>query len=125
MLPLLAQVASVVTLVSGQATTIVRNPSLTDTMRVTVELHHATQTAATVTLGAQVHALVTPATFTLEPGATQTLRIRLREPVPPRTTLRLVTCFTPASADQPASGSDTAPVARLILRTCMNTKAVT
>ena len=119
---LFGQVAPVIEIKSGRVQTIVRNPSH-DTLRVTVALHHATQVASTVTLGREVAALVAPATFVLEPGATQTVRVHLREMVPTGTTLRVLTCFTPTAADRPLPGSDSVPVARLVLRTCLSTKA--
>lgn len=118
MTPLLLQVASVVALAGGQASTIVRNPAV-ETLRVGVTLHHATQTGSVVTLDREARALVAPATFVLAPGETQTVRIRMREHVPPGTTLRLRTCFVPEDAAAPAPGSDTAPVARIILQTCV------
>ena len=123
-LPLLLQVASVLTLSNSEVTTHVRNPSPTEAVHVTVALHHATQNGSTVTLGREVLALLAPSTFTLAPREDQTVRIRLRESVPSGTVLRLRTCFTPTSGDEPAPGSDTAPVARLVVRTCLVTKVV-
>lgn len=123
-LPLLLQVASVLQLVGGEATTQVRNPSNTDSVRVTIELRHALQQGATVTLGSEVRALVAPATFTLAPGETQTVRIRLQESVPSGTVLRQVTTFTPTDVDAPAPGSETTAVARLVTVIRLITKVV-
>lgn len=122
MIPLLLQVASVLTLTSGEATTLVRNSS-SERQEVTVALHHATQTGSQVTLGREVAVLVAPSTFTLAPRESQTIRIRLREQVPPGTVLRLVTTFTPNTSAE-APGSDTAPVARLVIQTRLITKVL-
>ncbi len=114
LLPLLLQVASVLTLSNSEATTHVRNPSPTEAVRITIELRHAVQVGSTVTLGREVVALVAPSRFTLAPGEDQTVRIRLRESVPSGTVLRLVTVFTPTAVDAPAQGSETTAVARLV-----------
>lgn len=122
MIPLLLQVAAVVTLAGGSATTIVRNPTPAETLHVTVELRERFVAGGRVTVGRAIDALVSPASFRLEPGATQTVRLRLREAVAPGVVLGLVTTFTPAAVDAPAPGSDTAPVARLVLVTRLITK---
>jgi hypothetical protein len=123
-LPLLLQVASVLTLSNSEATTHVRNPSTTEAFHVTVALHHATQVGSTVTLNGEVRALVSPAAFDLRPGEDQVLRLRLRETIAPGTVLRLVTVFTPTQADTPAPGSETTAVARLITVIRLITKVV-
>src|SRR5216117_4108825 len=106
---LFSQVAPTITLTHGAVTTLVRNGT-PEPQHVTVALY--------VGLGArldrEVRALVAPAAFTLGVSETQTLRLRLHEPFPVGTVLRLLTCFTPASADAPAPGSDTHPVARFV-----------
>ena len=117
---LFSQVNPVVTLDHGQATTIVRNPAR-ESMQVTVKLHFGVG----ANLDREVRALVSPSAFTLAPGETQTLRLKLREPVAPNTVLRLLTCLTPTSADQPAPGSDRQPVAKLVMRSCLNSKVLT
>jgi hypothetical protein len=122
--PLLLQVASVLSLSNSEATTHVRNPSPTDSARITIELRHAVQVGTTVTLGPEVRGLVAPSTFTLAPGEDQTVRIRLRESVPSGTVLRLVTTFTPLVADEPAPGSETTAVARLVTVVRLITKVV-
>ena len=113
--PLVAQVAPTIAIVRGAAVTIVRNPS-PDPLAVTVELRYRFVNAdRTVTLGYAVRALVSPATFVLAPGERQTVRLRLHESVAPGTVLGFVVTFTPVDADRPAPGSDTAPVARLVV----------
>lgn len=114
---LLLQVAAVLTLTGGQGTTTVRNPSR-EPLAVTVALVHDTATQDHI--GRPVRALVAPRAFTLQPGETQTVRIRLREAVPPM--IRLVTTFravdtAPAPADR--------PVARLVLETRLVSKVLT
>ncbi len=123
-LPLLLQVASVLQLAGGEATTQVRNPSTTEPVRVTIELRHATQVESKVTLGSEVRALVAPASFTLAPGEAQVVRLRVRETNLPGTVLRLVTTFTPTAAEGPAPGSETTAVARLITVTRLITKVI-
>jgi P pilus assembly chaperone PapD len=111
------QIQPTITVTNSRATSIIRNPS-PESMNVTVALHFGTS----ATLDSAVKALVSPSSFTLGAGETQTLRLKLQQPVAPGTVLRILTCFTPTSADQPLPGSDTAPVARLVLRTCINGK---
>lgn len=123
--PATAQVASVLTLgAAGEVTTLVRNPSVVEAVRVTIALHHGSVVDKQVVLEREVGALVAPATFTLTPGESQTVRIRVREAVPAGTVLRLVTTFTPTAADAPAPGSETAPVARVIMATRLITKVM-
>jgi len=122
---LLGQVPSTVDLRNGQvASTIIRNPSPVETLTVAVELRERFVAGGRVTVGRAIDALVSPARFTLAPGEVQTVRLRLREPVAPGTVLGLVTTFAPASVDAAAPGSDTAPVARLVLVTRLITKVV-
>lgn len=125
MIPLLLQVASVITLVGGEATTIVRNPAH-EPYTITVELRERFVADGTVTVGRAINALVAPGAFTLAPGETQTVRIRLRPraPVAPGTVLALVTTFTPTSADAPTPGSETTAVARIVLVTRLISKVV-
>ncbi len=122
MTALLAQVAIVIQLVGGQATTLVSNSGL-QTQQVSVALHfghiaeqvdHATY----VVLEREVQALVAPADFVLQPGDRQTIRVKLRESVPRGTTLRLVTTFTPV-ADANAT-----PAAHLVQVTRFIAKAI-
>ncbi len=114
--PLPAQLAPSIPLVKGSATSIIRNAS-NDLLQVTVELHWATQTPQTgVVLGRAVDALVSPAAFTLPPGVTQTVRIRVNEPVAAGTVLRLVTTMTPL-APPPTDSSGTGVATRLVLVT--------
>lgn len=117
MIPFLPQVASVITLVGGEAAAPMRNPSHTETLTVTVELRERFVAGGAVTTGRQIRALVAPATFTLGPGEQQVVRLRLREPVAPGTILALVSTWTPTLADVPAVGSETTAVARLVLQT--------
>ena len=90
----LLQVASVLTLTHGEATGVIRNTA-TSAMRVTVELHYATDSAGHITLLREVQARLSPRAVTLAPFQSQTLRIRVTENVPHGTTLRLLTTFTP------------------------------
>jgi len=106
MTALLAQVAGVITLVNGQAATIVRNPGR-EPLAVTVELRQRFVANGQVTVGREVGALVAPTSFTLAPGETQTVRLRLKEPVPPGTTLGLVVTLTPVAG---VDSRSTAPV---------------
>lgn len=92
--------------------------------RVTIALHHGSVVGQQVVLEREVEALVAPATFTLAPGESQTVRIRVRETQSSGTVLRLVTTFTPSAADAPAPGSESAPVARVIMATRLITKVV-
>jgi len=117
------QVQPVVQPQNGSATTLVRNASR-EALRVTVELRFGTLVGRTVELGREVRALVSPATFALEPGATQTLRIKLKEAVPSGATLRLCTLFTPTYADAPDPAGETTAVARLVMRTRLITKVM-
>ena len=117
-----AQVASTPTFARGALTTVVRNPS-PDTLTVTAELRWAhVDAAGRVVLDSAVAALVSPAAFTLPPGEAQTVRVKLRAPVPPGTTLRLVWTFDPPEASAAAAGTATA--ARLVVRTVLVTKAL-
>ncbi len=111
---MLAQVAAVVTLLQGDAAVPVRNPSR-EPVTVTVALVRDTATADRI--GRPVRALLSPASFTLAPGETQTVRLRLKEPAPPGTLLRAVWTFTPIDGPAPALGSETAAVARLVIVT--------
>jgi len=113
MLSLFAQVAIVVTMTGGQATTLVSNPSRM-TQHVTVglfygEVKQQADGVRYVELGRAVTALVSPATFALAPGEAQTVRIRLKEVISAGTTLRLVTTFTPASNNDSALFNDERP----------------
>jgi len=113
-MPLLAQVAAVLTLVGGEAATPVRNPSR-EAVTVTVALVRDAATADRV--GDPVRALISPARFTLAQGESQLVRLRLKEPFPPGTLLRAVWTFTPIDAVAPAPGSETAAVARIVIVT--------
>jgi P pilus assembly chaperone PapD len=115
---MILQVAAVLTLVHGSATTPVRN-NAPEAMRVLVDLRHGTVERGAVVLGPEVRAIVSPPTFTLASGETQLLRIRVQEAVPAGTVLRLRTCLTPLAAEQPIAGSETTKVARLVVRVCL------
>ena len=95
------QVAPTIELKNGAVTTLVRNPSR-EPQRITIELRERLVGNNVVTTGRVIRALVAPASLVLEPGATQTVRIRLKEPVAAGTILGLCTTFTPTSADAPA-----------------------
>jgi len=119
------QVPSTLDVRAGQVTsTIVRNPSPVETLTVAIELRERFVAGGAVTVGRRIDALVSPATFVLAPGETQTVRLRLREPVASGTVLAFVVTFTPTFADAPAPGSDTAPVARLVLVTRLISKVL-
>ena len=88
----LLQVAIVVNMVAGQATTMISNPSR-QPQKIEVGLyfgHIETQPDSVryVVLDSAVKALVAPSSFTLAPGESQTVRIKLRESVPGGTVLR-------------------------------------
>ena len=51
------------------------------------------------------------------------MRLRLREVVTPGAVLGFVVTFAPTVADAPAPGSDSAPIARLVLQTRIVVKA--
>lgn len=119
-----AQVAPTVELRHGRITnTIIRNPSQTETLTITVELLERLVVEGHVTTGRAIGALISPARFTLSPGTTQTVRIRLKEPVPAGQVLAYVVTFTPL-AEPSAPGSETTAVARLVLVTRIVAKAV-
>ncbi len=111
----LLQVAAIITLVHGSATSIIRNPS-TEPLAITAEL------LGPLPALDPIRALVAPAAFTLQPGETQTIKLRLRDVVPVGTVLRLRTCFTPVVT--PVAGDATAARAVLLLRTCIVSKVV-
>jgi hypothetical protein len=95
----LLQVAIVVNMVAGQATTLISNPSR-QPQKVEVSLYfgHVEEQqdhVRFVVLDSAVKALIAPANFELQPGDQQTIRIKLRESVPIGTTLRSVVTFTP------------------------------
>jgi hypothetical protein len=114
---LLLQVAAVLSLVNGQGTTTVRNPSR-EPLAVTVALVHDTATQDHI--GRPVRALVAPRAFTLQPGEVQVVRLQLREAVPPL--IRLVTTFR--VVDTTTTPTDR-PVARLVLETRLVSKVLT
>ena len=118
-----AQVAPLLTIrgFPAEGATIVRNPSR-ETVDVDVALWFGHVHNGHVELERAVIAVVSPTAFTLAPGETQTVRIRLVEGVPPGETLRLVTTFTPMGAYASAPGSETTAVARLVTVTRLITK---
>jgi P pilus assembly chaperone PapD len=101
----LLQVATIVTLLHGSATSLVRNPA-----RQPVAV--AVTTWRSLADTTPVRALIAPPTFTLQPGESQVLRIRAREAC--AAGWRLVTTFTPVAAPVQAV---TVPVARITLVT--------
>ncbi len=105
---LFAQVAPVVELIHGQASTPVVNASLD---HVTVTVTVARDTATPDRIGRAVIALVSPAVFHLNPGERQLVRLHVREVFLPGTVLRLVTTLTPDSP--PAAGAHLVLVSRL------------
>jgi len=110
-----AQVSAVVELHGRDAELRVRNPTST-ALSVSISLYRdATKDGGPVTLGDSVSARISPASFTLQPGNVQTVRIRVREPVESGELLRLATMFTPIEADSTAG-------MRLRVRTRLITK---
>src|SRR3989442_12835314 len=89
---LFQQVAPVVALLHGSATTVVRNTAPVP-QTVTVEVRSTG--ADRITPRDTVPALISPRSFTLPPGEIQTVRLRLSIVPPDCTVLRLVSCWTP------------------------------
>ncbi len=108
---LLQQVAPVVVLFHGGATTLMRNTSAMP-QTVTVEVR-ATSPTDTITPRATVAALISPASFTLGPGERQVVRLHVRVD-PHGAVLRMLSCWTPVER--------VAATARvhLITRVCVN-----
>jgi P pilus assembly chaperone PapD len=70
-------------------------------------------------LGDSIKAVrINPAAFTLQPGASQMVRLRLRTPPKPGTVLRLATTFLPEEEPQPR------PTMRFILATRIITRVM-
>jgi P pilus assembly chaperone PapD len=111
-----AQVTAVAELRSGVATLSIGNPT-PGPLHITVQLFRdATVAGGPVTLGDSVSALISPSTFTLQPGEVQTVRIRVKEPVRLGELLRVVTLLDP----QPPEAEP--PGARLLVRMRLITK---
>jgi hypothetical protein len=109
-----AQVTSVAELRNGVATLSVGNPT-SGLLHVTVALYRdATPVDGPVTLGDSILARISPASFFLQPGEIQTVRLRVRAPVRPGELLRLVTLLDP----QAPAGSGI----QLVVRTRLITK---
>src|SRR6266704_336078 len=83
---LTAQVNAVLVLHERDASMVVQNPS-GKPLRVTVTLF------ADSTLADTVPARISPSAFTLQPGASQTVRLRLQSPAPAGAAFRLGTTF--------------------------------
>lgn len=79
----------------------------------------ATKGDGPITLGDSVSAIISPHTFTLQPGTVQVVRVRVREAVKPNEMLRLATMFTPLEATGEAVGS-----MRLLIRTRLITRVL-
>jgi hypothetical protein len=93
--PLCAQVTATATLHDGVAVLSVGN-STAQPLHVSLSLwRDATPPGGPVTLGDSVPARISPASFVLQPGEIQTVRLRVRAPVRPGELLRLVTTFDP------------------------------
>jgi hypothetical protein len=88
------QVAPVVTLAAGAATTLVTNTAR-GPQAVTVALFEPGPDGVLPDTARPVAALVGPERFVLESGEHQVVRLRLRASVPHGARLRLVTCFLP------------------------------
>lgn len=98
---LTAQVNAAVQMHGRDAEVAVTNPTAKP-LRVTMALYQdVTPAGGPLTLGDSVPARISPASFTLQPGATQTVRVRLRTPLQPGEVLRLATTFAPG-AEEPA-----------------------
>lgn len=110
-----AQITAVAELRNGVATLSIGNPT-TGPLTVTVSLFRdATTEGGPVTLGDSVPARISPASFSLQPGEIQVVRIRVRAPVAPNELLRLVTLLDPQT---PAAGQGV----QLVVRTRLITK---
>jgi len=123
--------------VLGQAVTLVRNPSR-DTVSVAVALWYAHVEGGAepcvgvmddcaggqLVLEREVAALVSPNAFTLAPGESQVIRVKLREIVPPVTVLRLVVTYTPLPPRWQPGPNDSVAVARLVTVVRIITKLV-
>jgi len=101
----LLQVATIITLVHGSASSIVRNPGR-ESLTITVTTWRSLVDTTPVAI------LIAPSRFTLAPGEQQVLRVRLREPCQPGR--RIVTTFSPVP---PVETTVTTAVARLLLVT--------
>ena len=105
---------------SGYGVARIHNASA-DIVDVAVELRHGTVSPEAVTLGDRLDALVSPASFHLAPGETQTVRILVRERLPADSVVRLVTTLTPRVG--PSNDDDaTAASTRLVLATRLVTR---
>jgi len=92
---LAAQVDAVLHLRGRDGEMRVANPT-TKTLQVSIALF----TDSTLTDTVQVR--ISPRTFSLDPGASQTVRLRLHVPAPPGAAFRLATTFTPEPEVDPA-----------------------
>lgn len=113
-----AQVTAIAELHQGITEVRVGNPSAWPlAVRLEGLFRDKTTDSTPVTLGDSVHALITPTSFTLQPGEVQTIRIRVRDSVSVGELLRLATLLTPID-------TSTAQGARLIIATRLVTKVV-
>lgn len=123
--PAAAQIAPETHLDSrGYAATMLHNRGA-EVLDVTVELRHGSVTNDKVELGEAVDALISPAAFKLAPDETQTIRILVREELPPGGVVRLVTTLTPRAVEPPPTAAPvTEAQARLTFATRLITKVV-
>lgn len=113
---LLGQVTAVAEIRNGVGEIFVGNPSKSP-LAITVQLYRdATTDSSAVVLGPLVSALVSPATFTLQAGESQIVRVRLREPVAPGELLRVVTILDPRVVVDTTPGLQVTVVTRLITK---------
>ena len=111
---LAAQVEPVVELRGGALETVVRNPG-PDKWQVTVELLARTISDNRVVLGRAVAARISPASFTLDVGERQVVRVRLREAAP-TPTLGLAITMTPVEPAAREDSTRTAARFTLVIR---------
>lgn len=113
----------------GYGSARVRNPSA-EIVDVVIELRHGRVTPEEITLGAAVHAVVSPERFALAPGESQTLRLLVRERVARDAVLRLVATLTPRRSTPLPTGrpgqtdSTSGAQARLVFATRFITRVV-
>lgn len=120
----LLQVAATIVLVGGQGVTTVRNPADAP-VTISVELRtREVHPDSGVIVGRAVRVMGGPWAFTLLPGASQVLRLRLQESFLGGTTLGLCVTFTPVVGDADDAPATDGPVARLVMATRVITKVV-
>ena len=92
----LLQLAAVLTLHGGNLETVVGNNALAP-VHVTIVVRERAVVGDSVRIGAEIPALIAPREFTLQPGETQVLRVRVRR-APQAPTIALVARFEPVDA---------------------------